>query len=138
MVLMNFHAHLFKTEIIGYVSGYIINTLNSPENRKILIIQDANICRGLDDINVDRTKTVELDPESAREQYRKIEERNQDLLGWYHSHPRFDVNPSHIDVANHDNMQTMFNQENKPFVGVIVGTYSNIIDHKSSFTSLLK
>mmetsp|Transcript_15024 Transcript_15024/g.17347 ORF Transcript_15024/g.17347 Transcript_15024/m.17347 type:complete len:139 (+) Transcript_15024:397-813(+) len=138
MVLMNFHAHLFKTEIIGYVSGYIINTLNSPENRKILIIQDANICRGLDDINVDRTKTVELDPESAREQYRKIEERNQDLLGWYHSHPRFDVNPSHIDVANHDNMQTMFNQENKPFVGVIVGTYSSIIDHKSSFTSLLK
>ena len=32
----------------------------------------------------------------------------------------------------------MFDSENMPFVGFIVGTYSNSIDHKSQFTSLLR
>lgn len=32
----------------------------------------------------------------------------------------------------------MFDSEQMPFVGFIVGTYSNSIDHKSQFTSLLR
>lgn len=105
LLLMNFHAHLFKTEIIGYLSGYVLNSHKKDDEVKYLFIHDANIWRGLDEDKVDRTKEVELDPVTGFEQIRKIEKRNQSVLGWYHSHPKFDVNPSNIDLKNHSNQQ---------------------------------
>lgn len=134
LFLMNFHAHLFTNEIIGYNCGYVANN----KNQKFLYIQDANICQALENIEADRSKTVEMDPESAREASNKAHDRDQNVIGWYHSHPMFDVNPSKIDVHNHQSNQTIFNNENKPFVGLIVGTYSKQIDSKTNYTSLLK
>ena len=49
---------------------------------------------------MDRAKTVEMDPESAEDARNTAEIRNQAILGWYHSHPIFDVNPSNIDIEN--------------------------------------
>ena len=46
------------------------------------------------------------------------------MLGWYHSHPIFEVNPSNIDIDNQKQQQDMFfNDNEKPFVGFIVGPY---------------
>ena len=36
--------------------------------------------------------------------------RPEMVVGWYHSHPKFEVNPSHIDVINHETYQKMFNE----------------------------
>lgn len=79
-----------------------------------------------------------MDPESGRLAFNKAYERGQCIIGWYHSHPQFDVNPSNIDVNNHRLYQTTFNNEGKPFVALIVGTFSNLIESKGSFTSLLR
>lgn len=84
---------------------------------------------------VDRTKTVDLNPESANYAFEIANERGQSLLGWYHSHPIFIVEPSVIDVNNQKLYQKQWNRGNKPFVAMIVGTYNRYI---KSATSLLK
>lgn len=45
------------------------------------------------------------------------------MIGWYHSHPKFEVNPSHIDVVNHQMYQRLFNEEGKDFIGLIISPY---------------
>ena len=60
--------------------------------------------------NVDYSKNVEMEPESASWNVEMIKQKGQLLLGWYHSHPKFEVNPSHIDVVNHNMYQKMFDE----------------------------
>jgi len=87
------------------------------------------------DGTIDRSKTVDLDPESAHEASNIAERRKQNILGWYHSHPIFIVEPSVIDVNNQKEYQKQWNSGNKPFMALIVGPYNKEI--KTS-TSLLK
>lgn len=134
LFLMNVHAHLFRHEIIGYNCGYFYEVGNSQH----MFIHDSNVCRPLENIKADRTKTVEMDPESARMASDRATKKGQHILGWYHSHPQFDVNPSNIDVNNHRGYQQQWNNEQKPFVALIIGTFANIIDTKGLFTSLFK
>lgn len=61
--------------------------------------------------NVDYSKNVEMHSESAQNKAKEIEQKGLSLLGWYHSHPKFDVNPSHIDVSNHEAYQSQFNRD---------------------------
>jgi proteasome lid subunit RPN8/RPN11 len=51
-----------------------------------------------------------MEPESASKNVEEIKQKGQVLLGWYHSHPKFEVNPSHIDVVNHNMYQKMFDE----------------------------
>ncbi len=64
-----------------------------------------------------------MDPESATKQVKAVEQKGQSLIGWYHSHPKFEVNPSHIDVINHETYQKMFNEDGNYFVGLIISPY---------------
>ena len=48
------------------------------------------------------------------------------MLGWYHSHPKFEVNPSHIDVINHEMYQKMFNEDGHHFVALIISPYYSV------------
>lgn len=50
------------------------------------------------------------------------------MLGWYHSHPKFEVNPSHIDVVNHNMYQKMFDEEGANFFGLIISPYYSAND----------
>jgi protein MYSM1 len=75
---------------------------------------------------MDLSRNVEMDPESATQQVKLIEQKGQSLLGWYHSHPKFEVNPSHIDVLNHETYQCMFNEANQHFVGLIISPYYTV------------
>lgn len=79
-----------------------------------------------------------MDPESSQLAYVKADNRGQRLLGWYHSHPQFQVDPSNIDVNNHDNYQKLFEREGVPFVALIIGTYWNEIEAKGLYSSLLR
>ena len=49
-----------------------------------------------------------MHPECAENKQKEIESKGMELIGWYHSHPKFEVNPSHIDVINHEMYQKMF------------------------------
>jgi hypothetical protein len=67
-----------------------------------------------------------MDPEAELEVRRKIKEQNLSIVGWYHSHPIFQPDPSLVDLENQNNYQTLFKDEDTgdiPYVGAIVGPY---------------
>lgn len=69
-----------------------------------------------------------MEPESAQRNVEMIKQRGQTLLGWYHSHPKFEVNPSHIDVVNHNMYQKMFDEQGTQFFGLIISPYYSGIE----------
>lgn len=104
---MSVHSHIHRNEVIGFVSGHYIksNIMRGQTNqRDIIIIQETVPCQATEfdgNSNVDYSKNVEMHPESAQIRAKEIEQKGLNLLGWYHSHPKFEVNPSHVDVVNH-------------------------------------
>ncbi|KAI8341798.1 hypothetical protein BC941DRAFT_414490 [Chlamydoabsidia padenii] len=103
LLMMDFHAHLMTTEIIGFLAGEWDKT-----TRRILV-KEAYPCRSLNtgqnDVN------VEMDPTSALEIRHLIEEKNMTVVGWYHSHPTFIPDPSLVDIENQCNYQNLCRDE---------------------------
>lgn len=69
---------------------------------------------------------VEMDPTSELEARELIKSRGMRIVGWYHSHPVFQPDPSGRDIENQTNYQTLLRDEEteiEPFVGMIVGPY---------------
>jgi len=67
-----------------------------------------------------------MDPEDALNVRKKIEAKGQSVVGWYHSHPTFEPEPSNIDIDNQFNYQKLFleqGSEFEPFIGIIIGTF---------------
>lgn len=68
---------------------------------------------------------------SQVEQSNSLIAEGYDLLGWFHSHPLFEPNPSHTDVRTQAEMQQQFSLEtDRPFIGLIMGC----IDMKYKYT----
>lgn len=59
---MSIHAHLFSNEIIGFNSGHLVRL---KEGRTALFLSEVLPVDPLEGTGVDRSKTVEMDPESA-------------------------------------------------------------------------
>jgi len=125
MLLMNIHAHLMKCEIIGLLSGTFERCKDTGETT--LYIFDAHPCRSLTKDNEDALKNVELHPDSAVEILKKLDKSGERLVGWYHSHPTYEVHPSSIDIENHFNYQKLFENEGSPFVGFILAPFSKSV-----------
>jgi protein MYSM1 len=99
-------------------------------------IHQAFPCRSLNtgqnDVN------VEMDPTSAIEKRQEIEERNMQVVGWYHSHPTFVPDPSLVDIENQRNYQMLCRDHHvsntmlEPFVGAIVGPYDQALPASAS------
>ena len=118
LLLMDLHSHLVSTEIIGFLAGHW------DVASKHINVQAAFPCRsihtGADHVN------VEMDPDAELEVRRKIKERELRIVGWYHSHPSFQPDPSLVDLENQKNYQRLFRDEDsgdEPFIGAIVGPY---------------
>jgi histone H2A deubiquitinase len=79
-----------------------------------------------------------MDPDSGSQAMTKAAERGQGIVGWYHSHPTFEVSPSNIDVNNHKAYHNMFVKDNKPFIGFIIGPYHKEIDVKRGYNHSLQ
>ena len=143
--LCDFHAHLSHAEIIGLLCGHW-NRDNST-----LHIERAFPCRSLDLGGDDDMYTnVEMDPTSEL-QVREIASREGlQVVGWYHSHPTFQTDPSVRDIENQSSYQRLFRETNccpspssssssrnvpplvaqegnsvAPFVGLIVGPFDS-------------
>lgn len=74
--------------------------------------------------------------------HQKIEAKNLELVGWYHSHPTFSPSPSCRDIDSQLLCQNMFNQDTqsqvaRPYVGVIIAPYiqPSAQNTKSALTS---
>ncbi|TPX44854.1 hypothetical protein SeLEV6574_g04262 [Synchytrium endobioticum] len=114
LMIMDIHAHLAHTEIIGLLGGSF-----RPET-KTLEITDVIPC------NSDSTDIqCEMDPISELHARTILAAKNLVVVGWYHSHPTFEPKPSVRDLENQGAYQTLFRHEDgsEPFVGAIVAPY---------------
>lgn len=132
MALSSFHAHLSRTEVIGYLGGAVRYSDDGVE----VFIAEAFPAQGLSDRVLARSgrnafAEVEIDPESSVEVMNRLFQKNLNVVGWYHSHPdaRFTVEPSRVDIANQSNYQQLLFKD-APFVGAIVAPYNeDLPDH---------
>ncbi|XP_050306119.1 MPN domain-containing protein CG4751-like isoform X2 [Anthonomus grandis grandis] len=114
-MLMDFHCHLTKSEVSGYLAGHWeVNSHN-------LQITHAFPCRNT---KSDRTNAPQVEAEIAK----CIENEKLTLVGWYHSHPYAAAAPTLRDVdaqleyqikmrGTHDNSYT-------PCIGIIISPYN--------------
>ena len=119
LFICDLHAHMARTEIIGFLGG----TWNADTRE--LVVRAAFPCRALP-IDSDAKVNVELDPASDIEAREQIEKCNLRVVGWYHSHPSFQPDPSVRDIQNQTSYQTLFRDTNtaiEPFLGIIVSPY---------------
>eukprot|EP00941_MAST-03F_sp_MAST-3F-sp1_P002332 g2332.t1 len=117
--LCDFHSHLANSEIIGLLGGQWI-----PEEERI-VIEAAFPIRALD-IGEDVHVNVEMDPASELQIRAVIAARKLRVVGWYHSHPTFQTDPSVRDIQNQMSYQSLFRDQRhsvEPFIGLIVGPY---------------
>ena len=75
-LFMNIHAHLFHNEIIGFNAGYTFRHKNGQE---AVYIHDVYPVKALENTGTDRTKTVEMDPESSDLVQKIAESKGQTL-----------------------------------------------------------
>lgn len=71
---MNIHSHLFHHEIIGFTAGYMFTSKNG---NKAIYIQDVYPAVALENTGQDRTKSVEMEPESSELNRKIAESRGQ-------------------------------------------------------------
>ncbi|XP_071952026.1 uncharacterized protein [Antedon mediterranea] len=124
LVVMDIHAHLSGTEVIGLLGGCF--------NQSQLTIQTAVPCNSLS-----TGMQCEMDPVSQTEACEAIIDSGLQVVGWYHSHPTFPPNPSVRDIETQSQFQSWFVQGGAPFVGVIVNPYSRNFQNESEFRFMI-
>jgi proteasome lid subunit RPN8/RPN11 len=131
------HAHLSDSEIIGLLGGRYVHS------ERCLYVQAAFPCKSTSRGDAGLTD-VEMDPVSQIAAGNAIVNHGMTVVGWYHSHPRFQPDPSITDIENQSNYQKLFQSEVFkseesnvcPFVGLIIGTYDG--KQKTMFRNLMK
>ncbi|KRT79794.1 hypothetical protein AMK59_8002 [Oryctes borbonicus] len=114
-LLMDFHCHLSKTEVSGYLAGHWdVNTHN-------LQITHAFPCRNT---KSDRENAPQVEAEVSK----AIDKEKLTLVGWYHSHPFLPCAPSLRDIdAQLDyqiRMKGVSDNSYTPCIGFIVSPYN--------------
>ncbi|KAG1533173.1 hypothetical protein G6F51_012750 [Rhizopus arrhizus] len=97
LLVMEFHAHLAYTEIIGLLGGRFYK---DEEGQNKLKVEYVFPCRS--------TSTgiqCEMDPVSEMAARELFEQKGLDVVGWYHSHPTFEPQPSIRDIENQTSYQ---------------------------------
>lgn len=127
--LMDFHSHLCRHEIIGFLGGTWDPHTRSLNVKRALPARRLVLGAPGENASVE----VELDPESVPDIVEALDRDGLRVVGWYHSHPVFSTHPSLRDVENQANYQRLFRDDEgggggggggAPFVGAIVGPYA--------------
>ncbi|KAG4101237.1 hypothetical protein H8356DRAFT_933276 [Neocallimastix lanati (nom. inval.)] len=113
---MEIHSHLLKKEIMGLLGG------RYDQIKKILYIKDIYPCR-----SEGTSYYCEMNVESEIEATNIFNTKNYNIVGWYHSHPIFEVNPSIVDIRNQYQHQKLAHLDSgeEPFIGMIISPYYN-------------
>ncbi len=128
--LTDLHAHLSDSEIIGLLGGRYV-----PDERCIYI-QAAFPCKATSRADSGFTD-VEMDPVSQIIAGDAIIRHGMTVVGWYHSHPTFQPDPSVTDIENQGNYQQLFQCVNKLQPGVDMDKEEEITSQKRSLTRKL-
>ncbi|KAF5288735.1 hypothetical protein FQA39_LY15307 [Lamprigera yunnana] len=113
-LLLDFHCHLIKSEVCGYLAGHWdVNSHN-------LQITHAFPCRN---VKSERENAPHIEAEISK----TIEKEQLTLVGWYHSHPLGAAAPTLRDIdAQLDyeiRMKGASDNSYTPCVGIIVSPY---------------
>lgn len=122
LLLMDYHCHLTTSEVVGYLAGQF-----DPQTHHMKVVQ-AFPCRC-------RFADKENAPKVEEEVRNAIAQRGLVLVGWYHSHPSYQCDPSLQDIQNQLNYQSILQQENAPYgpcLGIIVSPYDTYRTTKES------
>ncbi|KAF8940244.1 hypothetical protein BGZ58_007255 [Dissophora ornata] len=115
MLIMDFHSHMAETEVIGLLGGLY------EEDERILFILGVFPCR-----SISTGLQCEMDPASEIEAREFFSAKGFVVVGWYHSHPTFEPNPSIRDIETQCEYQNLFRRHRsgvEPFIGVIVSPF---------------
>ncbi|KAG9282698.1 histone H2A deubiquitinase MYSM1 isoform X1 [Astyanax mexicanus] len=113
LVVMDVHAHVSMGEVIGLLGG------SYDDEEKVLKICAAEPCNSLS-----TGLQCEMDPVSQTQASELLGAKGHNVVGWYHSHPAFDPNPSLRDIDTQAKYQSYFSRGGAPFIGMIVSPYN--------------
>ncbi|ROL55550.1 Histone H2A deubiquitinase MYSM1 [Anabarilius grahami] len=113
LIVMDIHAHVSMGEVIGLLGG------TYEEEEKVLKICAAEPCNSLS-----TGLQCEMDPVSQTQASELLGVKGHSVVGWYHSHPAFDPNPSLRDIDTQAKYQSYFSRGGAPFIGMIVSPYN--------------
>ncbi|CAI5777064.1 histone H2A deubiquitinase MYSM1 isoform X1 [Podarcis lilfordi] len=113
LLIMDLHAHVSMAEVIGLLGG------RYSETDGIVEICAAEPCNSLS-----TGLQCEMDPVSQTQASETLAARGYSIIGWYHSHPAFDPNPSIRDIDTQAKYQSYFSRGGSMFVGVIISPYN--------------
>ncbi|KAI8083316.1 uncharacterized protein B0P05DRAFT_536897 [Gilbertella persicaria] len=129
LIVMEFHSHLASAEIIGLLGGRFVQ--DEATKTKELQVEYVFPCR-----STSTGTQCEMDPDSEMVAREVFEKKGLKVVGWYHSHPTFDPEPSIRDIENQASYQCLFRDEAngvEPFIGTIITPYNANISEKSQF-----
>ncbi|XP_073936078.1 deubiquitinase MYSM1 isoform X2 [Castor canadensis] len=113
LLIMDLHAHVSMAEVIGLLGG------RYSEDDKIVEVCAAEPCNSLS-----TGLQCEMDPVSQTQASETLAVRGYSVIGWYHSHPAFDPNPSLRDIDTQAKYQSYFSRGGAKFIGMIVSPYN--------------
>nr|CAD7194149.1 unnamed protein product [Timema douglasi] len=112
LLVMDLHSHAFHSEVIGLLGGRYY------EEGAVLRITRSQPCKS-------NSSGVHCDmcPVSQTEASEKLHAEDLEVVGWYHSHPKFFPNPSVQDLDTQSNMQSWLCKSSVAFVSFIISPY---------------
>nr|XP_023484684.1 histone H2A deubiquitinase MYSM1 isoform X3 [Equus caballus]XP_023484691.1 histone H2A deubiquitinase MYSM1 isoform X3 [Equus caballus] len=113
LLIMDLHAHVSLAEVIGLLGG------RYSEADKIVEVCAAEPCNSLS-----TGLQCEMDPVSQTQASEALALRGCSVIGWYHSHPAFDPDPSLRDIDTQAKYQSYFSRGGAKFIGMIVSPYN--------------
>ncbi|XP_073499827.1 deubiquitinase MYSM1 [Phyllobates terribilis] len=113
MLILDLHAHVSMAEVIGLLGG------RYSEAERIVEICGAEPCNSLS-----TGLQCEMDPVSQTQASEALHLRGYSVIGWYHSHPAFDPNPSIRDIDTQAKYQSYFSRGGAKFLGMIISPYN--------------
>ncbi|KAM8930122.1 deubiquitinase MYSM1 [Pelodytes ibericus] len=113
MLVLDLHAHVSMAEVIGLLGG------RYSEAEHVVEIWAAEPCNSLS-----TGLQCEMDPVSQTQASEVLSERGYSVIGWYHSHPAFDPNPSIRDIDTQTKYQSYFSRGGAKFLGMIISPYN--------------
>ncbi|XP_038522023.1 histone H2A deubiquitinase MYSM1 isoform X6 [Canis lupus familiaris] len=113
LLIMDLHAHVSMAEVIGLLGG------RYSEVDKVVEVCAAEPCNSLS-----TGLQCEMDPVSQTQASETLAVRGYSVIGWYHSHPAFDPNPSLRDIDTQAKYQSYFSRGGAKFIGMIVSPYN--------------
>ncbi|XP_031573970.1 MPN domain-containing protein-like isoform X2 [Actinia tenebrosa] len=123
LLLVDYHCHLTTSEITGYLAGKW-----DPQTHHMKILQAFPCrCRFADKENAPKVE------EELRQALRK---RGLQVVGWYHSHPNYQADPSVQDIKSQTKYQRIAQQAlsgpHEPCIGMIVSPFDTYKPTKES------